>query len=466
MASEQTAAQKIEQSLRKFIAQHEPGEQAPSVRELTEKYKASPVTVNRAFSVLVREGLLTTHVGSGAFIAPRSKAPSTPDLAWQNLALGARWDASAALSGFTPPRPGVLPLGSGYFDSMLQPTALLRQATLKALSDPSLWSRLPVEGREDLRAWFARDVGGEAHAQNVLLVPGGQAALSTVFRALLPAGSPMIVETPTYFGAISAARNAGIPLLPVPCDQDGVMLQHLERVLRESNCRVVYLQPTFSNPTGVSLSLERRHQVVELLVKYGAFLIEDDFARDLSMSGPPPAPLFRHGRGHVIYLRSLTKSAAAGLRVAGIIAFGPVLTRLRAARAVDDFFLSGLLQSTAAELVASKRWMGHVRSLGVVLRERRDIAVSALQRYLPQVALRCVPVGGFSLWAELPSYAEEAIFVSEAERAGVQVTPGSLWFPGEPVGPHVRLSLAGASAPILEEGILTLRDAWKKLFRR
>ena len=465
MAREQTAAQKIEHSLRRFINQREPGEQAPTVRELSERFKASPVTVNRAFAVLVREGLLITQIGSGTFIAARSKAPSTPDLAWQTLALGAR-DAALTLSAFSPPRPGVLPLGNGYFDIALQPTALLRQATLKALSDPALWSRLPVEGREDLRAWFARDVGGEAHAQNVLLVPGGQAALSTTFRALVPAGSSMIVETPTYFGAIAAAKNAGISLLPIPSDQDGIMLNHLEQTLRESNCRVIYLQPTFSNPTGVTLSPERRHKLIVLLVKAGAFVIEDDYARDLSMQGPPPAPLFRHGKGHVIYIRSLTKSAAAGLRVAGIIAFGPVLTRLRAARAVDDFFLSGLLQSTAAELVSSKRWLGHVRSLGATLRERRDAAVSALQRYLPQVTLRCLPAGGFSLWLELPSYVDEAAMINEAERAGVQVTPGSIWFPGEPIGPYVRVSLAGASASILEEGILSLREAWRKSLRK
>lgn len=465
MTREQPSSQKIELELRRFVQRSEPGEKAPTVRELAEKFQASPVTVNRAFSALVREGLLITQVGSGTYVAPRSQAPAPPDLAWQMMSLGSASEALSFFSAFSPPRPGVLPLGSGYFDVSLQPTALLRQATLKALSDPLLWSRLPVEGREDLRAWFARDVGAEAHAQNVLLVPGGQAALSTTFRALLPAGSPLLVETPTYFGALAAAKAAGIKVIPVPSDQEGVIPQFLEKLLQESGAKVVYLQPTFSNPTGATLSAPRRQKVIDLVVKAGAFLIEDDYARDLAMVGLPPAPLFREGKGHVIYLRSLTKSAAAGLRVAGIVAFGPVLARLRAARAADDWFLSGLLQAVAAELVVSKRWLGHVRSLGAALKERRDAAVLALRKNLPQIVLRFVPVGGFSLWLELPSYTEESVMISAAERAGVQLTPGSLWFPAEPVGPYVRLSLAGASPAVLEEGILLLREAWRGLLR-
>jgi DNA-binding transcriptional MocR family regulator len=461
----ETAEERVADDLRARCNALAAGARLPTVRELMREHRASPVTIQRAITQLVREGRLATRPGDGTFVARPPQASRALDSSWQSVALAAAMTSSAAFEAFFRiPPPGTLVLGSGYPDATLQPLALLAKAAARAARNARTWSRLPVEGLEELRRWFARDVGCDAHGEQVLLVPGGQAALSTLFRALVPFGGPLIVESPTYFGALAVARAFGLRLVPIPHDEQGIRPDLLQAALASTGARVVYLQPAFSNPSGVTLSSTRRREVLELVSSANAFLIEDDYARDLVLDGAPPAPLYRDSEGHVIYVRSLTKSTAPSLRVGAIVASGPVLGRLKTARAVDDWFLSGLLQETALELVTSPSWTSYVRTLHATLRERRDVAVSALRRHLPEWKLRCVPSAGFALWLELPPGADEAGFVDAALLAGIQINAGAPWFPAEAPAPHVRISIAAAPADSLEAGIRSLGELWRRGF--
>lgn len=456
------AEERVAVELRALLRGLGPGARLPTVRALMREQRASPVTIQRAVTQLVREGRLVTRPGDGTFVAQPARAAHALDSSWQSVALAAPMASSAEFEAFFRiPAPGTLVLGSGYPDTSLQPLGLLAKAAQRAARNTRTWSRLPVEGLAELRAWFARDVGGDANVDQVLLVPGGQAALSTLFRALVPFGGPLIVESPTYFGALAVARAFGLRIIPIPHDEQGIRPDLLQAALASTGARVLYLQPHFSNPSGISLSPARRREVLELVRSANAFLIEDDYARDLVMDGVPPAPLYREGNGHVIYVRSLTKSSAPGLRVGAIVASGPVLGRLKTARAVDDWFLSGLLQETALELVSSPSWASYVRTLHGALRERRDTAVSALARHFPEARLGRVPSAGFALWLELPAGADEARFVEAALDAKVQINAGAPWFAAEAPAPHVRISIAGAPADTLEQGIRALGKIWR-----
>ncbi len=459
-----SAEERLADALRSLAARLAPGARLPTVRELMASHGASPVTVQRAVAQLVREGRLVTRPGDGTFVAVSLDAPRHADTSWQSVALAAPQPTLHAFEQFFRIPPGdTLVLGSGYPDASLQPLGLLEKAAQRATRKPRAWSRLPVEGLDELRHWFARDVGADARVEQVLLVPGGQAALSTLFRTLVPFGGPLIVESPTYFGALAIARDCGLRVIPVPQDGEGIRKDLLQAALASTGARVVYLQPAFSNPSGVSLSEQRRNDVLALIRAANAFVIEDDYARDLVLEGVPPAPLYRGSDGHVIYVRSLTKSTAPSLRVGAVIASGPVLNRLKTARAIDDWFLSGLLQETALELVTSPSWLSHVRKLGAALRLRRDAAVSAIQRYFPEARLARIPNAGFALWLELPEGTDDTHFVDEALRAGVQVNAGAPWFPAEPSAPHVRISVAGAPAEQLEAGIVLLGQVFRGL---
>lgn len=445
---------RIAADLRLRVAALTAGALLPSVRELNAEYGASPVTVHRAVAQLAREGLVVTRPGDGTYVAERVREAPRADSSWQLTVLGPPADP-VANAAFELPLPGMLVLGSGYPDVSLQPLNLLAKAARRAAASSRAWDRLSPEGHPELRLWFARDVGGNARASDVLLVSGGQAALAATFRTLVPFGGPILVESPTYFGALSVARALGLKPVPVPLDADGIRADLLEAAFASTGARALYLQPAFSNPSGVTLSRSRRKDVLRLAERAGAFVIEDDYARDLAF-GTPPAPLFREAGDRVVYIRSLTKSTAPGLRVAGIVAKGPVLGRLRALRATEDFFVSGLLQDTALELVTAAGWSSYVSKLRSTLRERRDVAVRALARHFPAARLTLVPQGGFSLWLALPSGADDLAFVAQAARSGVALTPGLPWFAAESPGAFVRIGTAGATAHDLETGIARL----------
>ena len=158
-------------------------------------------------------------------------------------------------------------------------------------------------------------------------------------------------------------------------------------------------------------------------------------------------------------MRSLTKSAAPGLRVAGIGARGAAGARLRAARIVDDFFVSGPLQEAALEVVSAPGWRRHRRRLRTALRERRDALAGALQRHLPALAPATLPGGGLHLWVALPEGSDDVAVAAAAAAEGVVVFPGRPWFPADPPGPFLRLTYAAAPPDALDEGVRRLARA-------
>lgn len=437
-----------------------PGSRLPTVRELMAEHGVSPGTVQRALRALTREGLIDTRPGDGTYIAARHESTPAPDLAWQSVALGSRTvDAGPLGELLTVPRPGVIALSSGYLDPDLQPIAQLSAAATRASRRPGSWQRPPVEGLPDLRAWFARDAGGDVAAHDVLICSGGQAALSTAFRALSAPGDAVLVESPTYLGALAAARASGLRTIPVPADGDGVRPDLLASAFAQSGARLFYCQPLHANPHGAVLAAGRRPTVLDAVAAAGAFLIEDDFARDLTIDGQPPPPLIAADtNGHVVYIRSLTKPAAPGLRVAALAARGAAHARLRAIRLVEEFFVAGALQETALELLAAPSWQLHLRRVRKALRERRDALAAAVRESFGTQSLPSMPTGGFHLWVSLPMQIDDVEFAEQALRSDVLVTAGQHWFPAEAPAPFLRLSYAGAHPSTFAEGIHRLAE--------
>jgi DNA-binding transcriptional MocR family regulator len=350
-------------------------------------------------------------------------------------------------------------------DTSLEPSAALARAARRVLGAPGAWSRAPLDGLPALKSWFAARAGADIDAGDVLLVQGGQAAIGTALRAVsgrsLARNAPepraagvLLMESPTYIGAMVAARAAGLTPLPVPTDPDGIRCDFLEQAFATTGARALYLQPWFSNPTGSVLARERHAEVLRLAHQYDAFVIEDDYCRDLSYRGVAPRSLIESdAHGHVIYIGSLTKSIAPSMRVCAMIARGPMLTRLRSARVVEDFFVPRPLQEIALELVTSSAYGKHLRRLRAALGERMRVLIAAVRSMLPGVRIPLEPQGGFSLWLELPARVHEAELVRRAREVDVIVSPGRAWFPAEPSGPCMRLSVAAANVNELEEGV-------------
>ncbi len=445
------------------------GERLPSVREWMERYQASPVTIQKVLHQLSLEGRISARAGQGTFVEKAVLVGSSlpPDYSWQTLALGGSpisLEVMGRVHQF--PKGDLIPLSYGYLDESLQPVAELQKAAARVLRQPHIWSRVESQGLEGLRAWFARTLGQEYRANDVLLVSGGQAAISTIFRAIIPAGAPLLIESPSYFGAISVAQAAGIRPIPVPCDLGGMRPELLEQALKSTGAKAIYVQPTFANPTSSSLSLQRRQAILDIATRHNAFIIEDDFARDMALEGHILPPMAREGLGQVIYLRSLTKSAAPSLRVAAIIAKGPVCSRLQTMRTVDELFLSGPIQAIALELLTSSAWERHLARLKVGLLSRRNVMLEGLKQHFPEARVTQIPKGGFSIWLELPEGLDDRAFAENCARAGVQINAGSTTFSAEATGQFIRLTYCGASESVLLEGVRIIGDVAREMLSK
>ncbi|PPK97501.1 DNA-binding transcriptional MocR family regulator [Kineococcus xinjiangensis] len=432
-------AAEVADELRQRIHTAPPGHLLPPTRVLCAEFAASPVTVGRALAQLAAAGLVRTDPGRGTFVLPRRERRE-PDLSWQAVALSApRIDAAITAPLDPGNAPGAVPLSWGYLAPELQPRQALQAAFARTSRRGGVWDTAPTAGIPELRRVLAAPVGVDP--ADVLVVPGGQAALAVVLRTVGTPGAPLLVEDPTYPGAIAAAQAAGMTPVPVPTDADGVRTDLLDDLFARTGAALAYLQPTYANPTGTVTSPQRRAEILQVAARRNAFVLEDDWARHLSLDGQAPRPLVADDPdGHVVHITSLSKPASPSLRIGALVARGPALERLRSARVADDLFVARPLQETAAELLASPEWSRHLKRLRTALERRRDVLHAGLRAALPQLSPAPPPRGGLHLWVRLPAGSDSTAVTRATREAGVLVGDGRGYFAREAPAPYLRLS--------------------------
>jgi DNA-binding transcriptional MocR family regulator len=451
----------VEQQLRHATSTSAAGVRLPSTRSLVARHSVSPLTVQRVVQRLVGEGLLETRAGAGTFVAVRRRARRA-DHSWQTTALGeARSEPTVVGTALAPTPVGTTALHYGYPMTDLLPGRLVRAAITRAARSPLGLDRAPVAGLPELRAWFAADAAGAnreapAHPDDVVIMPGGQSALSSIFRALAAPGDAIVMESPTYWGAIEAARQAGLRIVPVARGAGAPLSDKVDAAFGSSGAKLFYAQPHFANPTGALWSGADKRGILDIVRAHGAYLIEDDWAHDFGIDFDVTSLFGDDPDGHVIYVRSLTKSVAPSLRVGAAIARGPARQRIQADRTVDDLYVSGLLQVAALDVLTNPGWPAHLRYLRGELRLRRDELAREVVRHFGNEALTSMPRGGLNLWVSLPERTDVADLVIRSRDAGVMIAPGNVWFPTEAPGPFVRLNYTGAPPEQFAPALATL----------
>jgi DNA-binding transcriptional MocR family regulator len=461
------SAARLTDLLRAEIRRRRPGDRLPSTRALVEELKVSPVTVSRSFAALIAEGLVVTRPGAGSYVAAPQPDRAPADYSWQTCSLEARPIEIPGMEPLLHPTrdEGDISLSLGYLHPSLMPTRALSAALARASRLPDVWERPPANGIRALRSWVAQSAGPSIDPADVLITPGGQGGITTVLHAVLSSGEPLLAESPTYPGMMAAARAAGIRVVPVPTDSDGIIPELLAETFARTGARALYCQPLYQNPTGTVLSAPRRRAVLDVAAAVGAFVIEDDFARLLGHGGPLPPPLLSQDTdGRVIYITSLTKPVSPSLRIGAIISRGPVAARLRTMRVVDDMFIGRPIQEATIELVSRPSWPGHLRALAESLASRREALGRSVARRLPAVQVPAIPQGGLHLWVRLPAGSDDVSIAANAARQGVLVAPGGPFFPSEPPHSYLRLSYSGApSEAHLDLGVERLAQAAPEL---
>jgi 2-aminoadipate transaminase len=380
-------------------------------------------------------------------------------------------------------RPEVISFAGGLPAPEVFPVARFQEACRKVLelNGHQALQYGASEGYEPLREMIARHIaryGIKAKTENVLITSGSQQALDLIGKLLINPGDRILVEAPTYLGALQAFNVYGAEYVAVPSDEEGLRTEDLEGSLR-TGPKFMYVLPNFQNPGGTTLSEGRRHQLVLLADKYGIPIIEDDPYGQLRYEGEHLPPLVMLDRenlrrddgysiGNVIYLSTFSKTLSPGLRLGWIVAPADVIAKLVQLKQGADLHTTTFGQMVAYEVAKDNFLDEHVKLIRKVYRERRDVMLEALKKYFPPEVTWTRPQGGLFLWVTLPEGMDCNKLFEAALKENVAFVPGDCFYAGNFVKEgcrHLRLNFSYGQPEQIREGIRRLSVAIKQQIR-
>ena len=335
-----------------------------------------------------------------------------------------------------------------------------------------------TEGYLPLREMIARHTARysvKVNADNIMITSGSQQALDFIGRLFLNRGDYIVVESPTYLGAIQAWNAYGAQYIPVRSDENGMIVDELEAALRIGP-KFIYVLPNFQNPSGSTLSLERRKQLIELADKYGVPIVEDDPYGQLRYEGehiPSVVSLdsdFRgenggHYSGNVIYLSTFSKLLAPGLRLAWVIAPPEVIRKLVMTKQAADLHTSSFNQYVAHEVAKGGFLDEHVKVIRATYKERRDVMIEMMEEMFPESVTWTKPHGGMFLWGILPEGMDAADVLKRAIEKKVAFVPGAAFHPTGGGENTMRLNFSYSDPDTIREGVTRLGTTLKEVIK-
>jgi 2-aminoadipate transaminase len=368
-------------------------------------------------------------------------------------------------------QPDIISFGGGMPAPDVFPTEEFREACDRVLKDHGTQALQygPTEGYRPLRELIVRHTaryGIEVTPDNLLITSGSQQALDLLGKILINPGDRILVESPTYLGALQAWSAYGAEYVTVPMDENGMVTDALENALR-SGPKFIYVLPNFQNPTGVTLAMDRRHKLIELADRYGVPIVEDDPYGQLRYEGdhlPSVVVLdnqFRNEeggcyQGNVIYLSTFSKTLAPGIRLAWVVAPPEVIRKLVQAKQGADLHTATFNQLVAYEVARGGFLDRHIKLIRDVYCERRDVMLAAMDAYFPPGVEWTHPEGGLFLWGVLPEALNSADVLKAAIEQKVAFVPGAPFYPTGGGHNTMRINFSNASPEKIREGISRL----------
>ena len=443
-----------------------PGTQLPTERKLAELLKVNRSTVSIAYDELRSKGLIRSRQGSGTRVS---------EDAWGLDFRAPDWAGYLSQGTFQPTLPMVrriweenrrsenINLARGEMSAELWPIEQLRILAERLPSDVQLGYGDP-RGEKGLRSAVSKHLATQYDIKvpenRILITAGSQQGLLLVIQSLLRPGDAVALEKPSYAYSLPLFASAGVRMFPIPVDEDGLVPDEVVILHRRHKIRMVFVTPTYQNPTGTVLTHERRRKLIDICTNLRIPIVEDDAHGDLTLDGSPhpPKPLAAmEGAEHqVIYLGTLSKTFAPGLRVGWMTGPTSVIDRIAGNREQMDFGISGITQSMAEQVLTTDIWVQNVNRLRSELTKRRDMMVGALKRIFDNELNFTVSHGSYHIWAKLKQPLRDKELVEAAIRHGVVVVPGSAY--GAEPG-YVRLTYASSREVEIEEGIRRLHEA-------
>jgi 2-aminoadipate transaminase len=361
-------------------------------------------------------------------------------------------------------RPGVVSLAGGLPSPKTFPIAAFAAASERVLRDdgPAALQYAASEGYAPLREWVAAQLPWAVSPDQVLITTGSQQGLDLVGKVLIDAGSKLLVETPTYLGALQAFAPMEPEIVGVGSDGDGVNLDDL--TAKADSARFFYVLPNFQNPTGHCMSEARREALVQQAVALGLPIVEDNPYGDLWFDAPPPAPLTARNPAGCIYLGSFSKVLAPGLRLGYLVAPPSVFPKLLQAKQAADLHSPGYNQRMVAEVLKVGFLERHVPTIRALYKAQCQAMLGALEAEMQGLGVEWnSPAGGMFLWLRLPEGMTATDLLPRAIEHGVAFVPGNAFYAEQPDPRTLRLSFVTVSEDQIRTGIAALAGAVRSM---
>jgi DNA-binding transcriptional MocR family regulator len=461
-----------------------PGTRLPATRALAGDLGVSRVTVVNAYAELEVEGWVEAHVGRGTFVADRQQraraARQTP-YDWESTLLGpAGVSASGMLADMLhlAQHPDLISFAMGAPATDHLPVRDFREAINQVLrrDGGEALQYDEAAGYRPLRAAIVRLLAAEEiqiDVRDVLITSGSQQALDLAARAFTEPGDSVIAGSPTYLGALDVFRWHGVQVIGVPVDEEGLRVESLEDLILAHDPRLIYTIPAFHNPTGVTLSLERRRELLRLARRHDVPILEDGVCSELRYQGSSiPSLRSLDGGEHVVYLNSFSKFLLPGIRIGYVAAPQRLRERLIRGKRAADLLTGPLMQRALAWHLESGRLPAHLETVRRVYGERRDAMLAGLARRMPEGMGWTRPEGGLCLWVTLPARVPAGELYLTAIEHGVAFAVGSVFFPGATQSPgstrspgasSLRLNFAAHPPERIDEGLRRLGSAVREV---
>ena len=471
----------IESQIRSLILEGRlpAGARLPAERVLARHLGVNRTTVVNAYRELAADGLIAGRAGRGTVVlgvAERAEASAEPapvPLAWSGLIRPRLRSIQSPLVrrvADLAARPGTISLAAGIPEILTSPHIALDKTVGRLLDScrESLLQDSPVLGLMHLREELARRLAlkgcSRPAANQILILSGSQQGLYLVAQLLLEPGQAVLVESPTYVGALEVFRALGARLIEVPVDEQGMRVSAAEQIMAHVDVRLIYTIPNFQNPTGSVMSAERRAALLALAQRHRVPILEDDLYGELFYEANPPAPMRALDRGgFVLYLGSLSSVLGPGLRLGWLVAPPALIEPLAALRRTVDLHPSNLTQQAVCELLGDGSLDAHLAWVRRAWASRRDALLDALESHMPPSVRWGRPQGGLYVWCSLAAPLNSRELLEEAANEEVVFVPGNVFFADGQGEAYMRLSFAHLSALDIAEGVRRLARAVKRL---
>ncbi|AKL94900.1 transcriptional regulator GntR family [Clostridium aceticum] len=439
------------------------GDRLPPIRKLSELLKVNNVTIVTSYRMLEEEKLVYKKVGSGTYVALNFQnhenffqEQKTPLIDQGHIQL----EENAINFASATPSTDLFPVDD--FKKVLNEVLDRDKGSAFGYQESQGYYPLRVAIKEYVATYKI-----VTEISNIQIISGAQQGIDIIAKGLLNHGDYVMIEGPSYRGAMAVFESRGAKIIDIPLEKDGLSLQDLEKKIIAYQPKFLYIMPNFQNPTGISYSLEKKKKILKIAEKYNLLIVEDDYLSDLNFCNDENITLksLDH-KDLVIYIKSFSKIFMPGLRLGFLIVPKLIYKEVLLAKHTTDISTSGLLQRALELYLKRGIWQQHIKYMSTQYMERFEVMVESLEKYMPQEVQYSLPTGGVNFWFKLPEPLSSKELYEIAVKQQIVFAPGHLFFLSSKEGSYFRLSTAAVTVSEIEYGIKKLSGLINELIRK